>query len=334
MRGTDMLLAEGMNLKVLLFPDNDDPDSFARKHTAAEFRDYIAAHQTDFIEFKTRLLLDGEADPQKRAEGIGSIVSSISVIPNQILRDTYLKECSQRLGINETTLINQMNRLIRDRQEQRPAPQTQQPPVARENTIVTKPSMQASGKVEWMLAQMLVRHGEHVVLRGVEADDGQLVDVNIAQYIYYNLGADGLQLSNALFNRMLDEAVSHSADPQFNAMHYFLHHQDIEVARVAAEMSEDRYHLTEQSQPAMQDITPEEVKRKEESRTEALLQQTTHLLLDFRMDYVEQRLRDLKQQIAAAAADRQRMMELMQEFKQMQEIRNSLAKQLGSNIII
>ena len=84
----------------------------------------------------------------------------------------------------------------------------------------------------------------------------------------------------------------------------------------------------------MQDITPEEVKRKEESRTEALLQQTTHLLLDFRMDYVEQRLRDLKQQIAAAAADRQRMMELMQEFKQMQEIRNSLAKQLGSNIII
>ena len=66
----------------------------------------------------------------------------------------------------------------------------------------------------------------------------------------------------------------------------------------------------------------------------ALLQQTTHLLLDFRMDYVEQRLRDLKQQIAAAAADRQRMMELMQEFKQMQEIRNSLAKQLGSNIII
>ena len=334
MRGTDMLLAEGMNLKVLLFPDNDDPDSFARKHTAAEFRDYIAAHQTDFIEFKTRLLLDGEADPQKRAEGIGSIVSSISVIPNQILRDTYLKECSQRLGINETTLINQMNRLIRDRQEQRPAPQTQQPPVARESTIVTKPSMQASGKVEWMLAQMLVRHGEHVVLRGVEADDGQLVDVNIAQYIYYNLGADGLQLSNALFNRMLDEAVSHSADPQFNAMHYFLHHQDIEVARVAAEMSEDRYHLTEQSQPAMQDITPEEVKRKEESRTEALLQQTTHLLLDFRMDYVEQRLRDLKQQIAAAAADRQRMMELMQEFKQMQEIRNSLAKQLGSNIII
>lgn len=334
MRGTDMLLAEGMNLKVLLFPDNDDPDSFARKHTAEEFRDYIAKHQTDFIEFKTRLLLNGESDPQKRAEGIGSIVSSISVIPNQILRDTYLKECSQKLGINETTLINQMNRLIRDRQEQRPAAQQQEPPVAVENTMISTSAKQVASKVEWMIAQMLVRHGEHVVLHGVEADDGQLVDVNIAQYIYYNLGADGLQLSNAIFNRMLEDAVSHSADAQFNAMQYFLHHQDIEVARVAAEMSEDRYHLTEQKQQTMQEITPEEAKRKEETRTEALLRQTTHLLLDFRMDYVEQRLKDLKQQIASAAADRQRMMELMQEFKQMQEVRNNLAKQLGSNIII
>ena len=117
-------------------------------------------------------------------------------------------------------------------------------------------------------------------------------------------------------------------------MQYFLHHQDIEVARVAAEMSEDRYHLTEQKQQTMQDITPEEAKRKEETRTETLLRQTTHLLLDFRMDYVEQRLKDLKQQIASAAADRQRMMALMQEFKQMQEVRNNLAKQLGSNIII
>ena len=173
------------------------------------------------------------------------------------------------------------------------------------------------------------QHYMYRILRSIKNRFGSTSELGI-----YEMRHDGLQLSNALFNRMLDEAVSHSADPQFNAMHYFLHHQDIEVARVAAEMSEDRYHLTEQSQPAMQDITPEEVKRKEESRTEALLQQTTHLLLDFRMDYVEQRLRDLKQQIAAAAADRQRLMELMQEFKQMQDIRNSLAKQLGSNIII
>ena len=103
LRGTDMLLQEGMNLKVLLLPDNDDPDSFARKHTAEEFKDYIEQHATDFIRFKTALLLDNETDPLKRSEAINSIVTSISMVQNPILRDTYLHDCSQRIGINEAT---------------------------------------------------------------------------------------------------------------------------------------------------------------------------------------------------------------------------------------
>ena len=115
LRGTDMLLQEGMNLKVLLLPDNDDPDSFARKHTAEEFKDYIEQHATDFIRFKTALLLDNETDPLKRSEAINSIVTSISMVQNPILRDTYLHDCSQRIGINEATLITQMNNMIRDR---------------------------------------------------------------------------------------------------------------------------------------------------------------------------------------------------------------------------
>ena len=92
MRGTDMLLSEGMNIKVLILPDGDDPDSFSRKHTAEEFRAYIDDHQTDFIEFKTKLMLNGVTDPVKRSEAISSIVKSVSVIPDQITRDTYLHE--------------------------------------------------------------------------------------------------------------------------------------------------------------------------------------------------------------------------------------------------
>jgi len=94
MRGTDMLLGEGMNIKVLILPDGDDPDSFSRKHSAEELRKYIAMHQTDFIQFKTDLLLNGVSDPVKRSEAIASIVKSVSVIPNQITRDTYIRECS------------------------------------------------------------------------------------------------------------------------------------------------------------------------------------------------------------------------------------------------
>jgi DNA primase len=120
LRGTDMLLAEGMNVKVLLLPDGDDPDSFARKHTADDFRKYVEEHQTDFIEFKTRVLLQGVTDPIKRSEAINSIVKSVSMITDQIVRATYIKECSSRLGLSEQLLLTTMNNFIRNyRDEQR-----------------------------------------------------------------------------------------------------------------------------------------------------------------------------------------------------------------------
>lgn len=132
LRGTDILLADGMNVKVLLFPDGDDPDSFAKKHNAEDFRKYIAEHQTDFIEFKTRVLLQGVTDPVKRSEAINSIVKSVSMIPDPIMRATYIKDCSSRLGINEHTLITTMNNHIRDyrdekrKEEERERNQSQQ----------------------------------------------------------------------------------------------------------------------------------------------------------------------------------------------------------------
>ena len=342
MRGTDMLLSEGMNLKVLLLPDNDDPDSFARKHTADEFRAYIKEHQTDFIEFKTKLLLQNETDPQKRADGIGSIVNSISLIPNQILRDTYIHTCAQRLLISENTLINQMNKYIRDRKEagkttQQAEPQQaeSQTPQPQQPTLQSNSEMMKSheSKVEWMLIQMMVRHGEYIVLQNVETENGETMNVNIAQYIYYNLSSDNLQFKSEIFNKMLTEALNESTSPDFNAMTYFVHHPDINISRIAAAMSEDRYHLSEKAHITA-DINEEERRRREEGEREALLSQTTHLLLDFRMDYVEQHLKELQQQIAPSARDLNALRGLMQEFKDMQEIRNNLAKQLGSNVIV
>lgn len=118
LRGTDMLLQDGMNVKVLLLPDGDDPDSFSRKHNATEFKQYIEEHQTDFIEFKTRVLLQGVTDPIKRSEAINSIVKSVSVISDPIIRATYIKDCSSRLGIAEQTLITTMNNFIRSGREE------------------------------------------------------------------------------------------------------------------------------------------------------------------------------------------------------------------------
>ena len=109
LRGIDMLLEEGMNIKVCLLPDGEDPDSFARQHNATEFQAYIKEHETDFIRFKTNLLMeDAGKDPIKRAELIGSIVQSISVIPEAIVRDVYIKECAQLLHVEDRLLVSEV----------------------------------------------------------------------------------------------------------------------------------------------------------------------------------------------------------------------------------
>lgn len=119
LRGIDMLLAEGLNIKVLLLPDGEDPDSFARSHSASELKQYIADNETDFISFKTKILLEGtERDPIKRAALIGDVVRSISVIPDAISRSVYAKECSVQLGISEDVLLREIQKNITRNKEE------------------------------------------------------------------------------------------------------------------------------------------------------------------------------------------------------------------------
>lgn len=341
LRGTDMLLSEGMNLKVLLLPDGDDPDSFARKHSADEFRKYIEEHQTDFIEFKTDLLLRGERDPLKRSEAINSIVRSISFVTNPILRDTYLHDCSVRMGINEATLINTLNNFIRSNREatasssdnsQTTKPTTQSSQLKIQNS--PSPLQQAS-KVEQMLVELIVRNGDTVIYNNVETEDGTTVNLNVAQYIAYNLGVDGLKFANPLNSRILDEAVNHAGDEQFCAEQFFLHHSDIEISRIATDLCMDKYQLLDEQKAARADEekNADELRVEEENRIEALRQQTEHLLNDFRMDYLEQRLRDLKRDISLAVNDPERLQQLMEEYKTAHELRSQLARLLGNNII-
>lgn len=341
LRGTDMLLSEGMNLKVLLLPDGDDPDSFARKHSADEFRKYIEEHQTDFIEFKTDLLLRGERDPLKRSEAINSVVRSISFVTNPILRDTYLHDCSVRMGINEATLINTLNNFIRSNREATASSsdnsQTTQPTTQNSKlNIQNSPSpLQQASKVEQMLVELIVRNGDTVIYNNVETEDGTTVNLNVAQYIAYNLGVDGLKFANPLNSRILDEAVNHAGDENFCAEQFFLHHSDIEISRIATDLCMDKYQLLDEQKVARADEekNADELRVEEENRIEALRQQTEHLLNDFRMDYLEQRLRDLKRDISLAVNDPERLQQLMEEYKTAHELRSQLARLLGNNII-
>lgn len=338
LRGTDMLLSEGMNLKVLLLPEGKDPDEFARTHTADEFSEYIETHQADFIQFKTDLLLKNETDPKKRADAINSIVESISVIQNQILRDTYIHDCAQRIGISEATLINQMNSFIRERRSgttaQPPQPAAGTPEDGTDMAVMPQePDLgQQASKVECLLLQMVVRHGEHIIMRGVEDDSGQLHDVSVAQYISYNLAADKLTFSSPLFNRMLDEAVEKSGEAGFKAETWFLHHNDIDVSRLATALATEEYHLTPRHTDGPQNEEAE--RQREANETEALRMQVDHLLTDIRMDYVERHLKELQVQMAQAASDMEKLKTLMADYRDMQNMRNQLARKLGSNIIV
>ena len=338
LRGTDMLLSEGMNLKVLLLPDGDDPDSFARKHTAADFKQYIEEHQTDFMQFKTDLLLKGVRDPLKRSEAINSIVKSISLVQNQILRDTYLHDCAVRMGMNEATLINTMNKFIREGREAKTQPTVgSEPPsainVAPPTATVASPLQQAS-KVEQMLTAMVIRHGHEVIYDNVEDADGNLISLNVAQYLDYNLNVDGLKLSNPIFARILQEAVQHSLDADFNAERFFIHHEDINISKVATDLSTDRYQLSQHMQNEAQPLNEQEKQLRAAEHIENIRKQLEHLLNDFRMDYLEHHLKELQKQIATPGIATDRLQTLMTEYKEAQGLRNKLAKMLGNNIVV
>jgi len=335
LRGTDMILAEGMNIKVLVLPDGDDPDSFARKHSSADFKQYIEDHQVDFIQFKTNLMLNGVTDPAKRSEAINSIVQSIAVVPNQILRDTYIHDCAQRLNIAESTLINTMNKFIReaqDRMNKTPNTETQQANSASSTTqkYINNPSIP---KVETMLMQVIIRHGDFIIYRDIEDEEGNLINLTVAEWINYSLSAENLRFSVDIYNRVLDETLEHLRDYNFSAEQYFIHHNDIEISQLATELILDKYqYIREQKEESTgkQNVSDEARMEKE---TEKLRNEVLHLLLDFHFDLLERRLQQIKMEITQPNNTPERMASLMKDFRDTQQKRNELAQQRGNNII-
>ena len=330
MRGTDMLLQEGMNVKVLLLPDGDDPDSFSRKHTAQEFKEYIEQHQTDFIEFKTDLLLKNVKDPIKRAEAINNIVRSVSVIPDPIVRATYITECSRRLEVNERTLITQTNKYIAgDQEEQRRIEERENrgvngpKPIANSQQIDNfglHTQLEQASEVECLIIQNIIRHGEEIIFEGLEADDGGTVDLSVAQYVDYDLSSDGLSFSTPLYNTILQEAVEHSTEPGFKAANYFLQHPDPAISQLAATLGIDSHQLSKSFEMRSSGTT--------------LRQRVQHLILDFRLDIVSQQLKKIQQQMKEAGADMEKLRPLMDNYKETLELRNALARQRGSDVMV
>jgi len=328
LRGTDMLLAEGMNVKVLLLPDGKDPDEFARSYSAEDFRKYIEDNQTDFIVFKINVLLKGVTDPIKRSEAVGSIVQSISVIKDPILRDTYIRECANRTGVSERTLMEQMNRNIYSNREQQTREQQTREQQQHRTVVIEEQqreeevdtSTQLASKVEEMLIQAVIKDGEKVIFRDVKDENsGETYNLTVAQYIAYDLGSDNLGFSNELYTKILQEAVEHCGEEGFKAEEYFTQHADINIASVAVRLSVDRFQLAESLQ----------VKETEQTLRDRVI----HLVADFRLEYVSSHLKELNERLLQVK-DPQEMQEVMSEIMRTQNLRNELAKKTGGNILV
>ncbi len=326
MRGTDMLLSENMNVRILLLPDGDDPDSFARKHTADDFRSHIEHNQLDFIQFKTKYLLEKTTDPQQRSEAIDSIVRSISMVGNPVLRDTYLRDASNAVGIKEATLINRMNGMIRERKQGSPQPQT---PAARRGNAVPA---ERETEIEKMITQLIVRNGEKIIEHDAEDENGNKMALTLAEYVFYSFQADNLKMKTPVYQTILEEAVEHAGENDFVAEKYFINHDDLSIARVAMDLAVDKYANILQKYGG-NDETKAEAAYESKTPAEVLRDKTEHLLLDFRKEYIEEKIKNVKNKLADTTLTEDEKREVMKEYSGLLRLRNQLARLLGLNVL-
>ena len=350
LRGIDMFLEEGFNVKVVLLPDGEDPDSYAQSHNASDFIEYIQTHQTDFIRFKSALLKEeAGGDPQKRASLIKDITQSIAQIPDMITRQVYIKDTADKLQINEQLLTREVLRL---RQAKASEARKQQEEKERLETFVrmdeqaiegTKPdetedNRKSQGVVRPIsrleenyrnLLQVIVRHGERPLY---QLEDGTYISVG--DYILGQLAADQITAPNALYAKVVAEYQTHCHEEGFIAETFFKFHTDPQISAMAVDLIAERYQL---SQMYMKQTVSENVVKTIEGNTE--LQQLpstiTTLLLELKLTIVNQRIDELEQQLAEAQRenDWEKMKPLLALQPQLLGVRNEYCRLLGNRVM-
>lgn len=345
-RGIDMLLEEGMNIKVCLLPDGDDPDSFARKHNATEFQNFIQEHETDFIRFKAQLLMeDAGKDPMKRAELINDIVRSIAVIPEAIVRDVYIKECGQLLRIEDKLLVSEVakrrelqaekgNKPIASNNAPTPQPGEMPPPFPPEEmeadtyqSFIPQEGKEGQEfyKYERLIIQMIVRYGEKVMCNLTD-EEGNEVPVTVVEYVINDLKEDELAFHNPLHRRILSEASEHIHDQEFASERFFVAHPDPKISTIATELASDRYQLSKYHSKTHKLVTDEE----------RLYEMVPMLMINFKNAIVAEELKHIMYalQDPSIANDNAQCDAVMQRYKEMKEIQNLMAKRLGDRVVL
>ncbi len=249
LRGIDLVLEEGMNVKVLLLPNGEDPDSFAKKKGASGFREYIDENETDFIQFKTRLLLkDAEKDPVAKARLISEVIRSVAVIPDTITRSVYIKECSKLLDVNEEILYTEVRKQkhkqndefrkkeMRERRDVQPnffeEPQQKQPEEI-------KPAEFLIEELEFL--RFLLKHCNTVIFEEEGENPNEIVEVKVSEYMIDELENDDLVPENPLFKKIFYEVKNNLGNENFDPWKYFIYHADSDVSKLATDLLSEKF---------------------------------------------------------------------------------------------
>ena len=333
LRGIDMFLEEGFNVKVVLLPDGEDPDSFAQSHDSTEFIQYIEEHQTDFIRFKMALLSkEAGDDPYKRAALIKDITSSIAIIPDIITRQVYIKDCSDRLHMSEKVLTTEVVNLRRKKIEEhnkakeREAEQaaTTVEPTA-ESTETTATPVNPTSPVNptpikapkstldqnfYNLMQLVVRYGE----RPIQVGD---TIYSIGEIIIYTIEEDEIKAPEPVYQAIIDEFKRHCKDEGFKAEEFFKFHPDQAISALAIDMIAEKYQYASFNH---------------EGRLGELV---TQFLYEIKLTVINQQIEELEQNLkeAQASGNWDRQMQLLAYQPQLLQARNDLCKLLGNRVI-
>ena len=333
LRGIDMFLEEGFNVKVVLLPDGEDPDSFAQSHDSTEFIQYIEEHQTDFIRFKMALLSkEAGDDPYKRAALIKDITSSIAIIPDIITRQVYIKDCSDRLHMSEKVLTTEVVNLRRKKieehnkakeREAEQAATTVEPTAESTETTATpvnptspvnptpiKAPKSALDQNFYNLMQLVVRYGE----RPIQVGD---TIYSIGEIIIYTIEEDEIKAPDPVYQAIIDEFKRHCKDEGFKAEEFFKFHPDQAISALAIDMIAEKYQYASFNH---------------EGRLGELV---TQFLYEIKLTVINQQIEELEQNLkeAQASGNWDRQMQLLAYQPQLLQARNDLCKLLGNRVI-
>ena len=342
-RGIDMLLSEGMNVKLLLLPDGDDPDSFARKHTATEYQQYMKEHQVDFITYKATHSIgaqQGEPDAEERL--IRGVAESIAVIPDEIKRTVYIRHAAKQLNIPERLIAATVNA---QRGKAAAAPQQRtsggsSPALPSVGTQAPTQSSMPGGAVKGLkqeapIAQMILRYGERVMCYA-EDENGQEIPLSVAEYISLSLRDDAIKLQTPVYQTILDEAVENVHRPGFEAERYFNNHPDEQIRELALRLGTDSAPLSKlYNLPATPSLPGQEPQPTEEADLR-LDEVVPNLIASYKLAIVQQELSGIIEQMKQpeVKADKERHRELMKAFAEKTRLGQELAKQCGDRVVL